>query len=133
MTTTGSRPAVRHRPACPTCHTTLDDDASAARLREELRTAWWSTSDQDPGRITVTRHCGHCQPHTVYIVVCLVCGDGPILAGQLARDVLDSHPQRLPAAVVDELTRTGWRPAVTTHATGWVCGQPTPDHGHGAV
>lgn len=131
--TTGSHSAVQHRPACPTCHTIPADDAGAARMREELLTAWWSYNDQDPGLIDFTRHCGHCQPHTVYILACMVCGDGPILAGQLARDVIDSHPLQLPAAVIDELTRAGWRHAVTTLATGWVCGQPTADHGYGAV
>jgi hypothetical protein len=127
--TTGSHPAVRQQRACPTCRTIPADDAGAARLREELRTAWWSTSDQDPGRLSITRHCGHCQPHTVYILVCMICGDGPILAGQLARDVIDSQPVQLPAVVVDELTRTGWRRAATNHVTGWICSQPTADHG----
>lgn len=131
--TTGSHSAVQHRPACPTCRTIPADDAGAARMREELRTAWWSISDQDPGRIEVTRHCGHCQPHNVYILVCMVCGDGPILAGQLAQTIKDSYPARLPPAVVIELTRTGWRHAVPNLALGWVCGQPTADHGPGAV
>lgn len=31
----------------------------------------------------VTRHCGRCQPHTVYALACLARGDGPLLTGQM--------------------------------------------------
>lgn len=44
--------------------------------------------------MTENRHCGHCQPHTVHIVACLVCGDGPILSGRLAQAVIDTLGQR---------------------------------------
>lgn len=35
-------------------------------MREELLTVWWSTSDQAPDRVSESRYCGRCQPHTVY-------------------------------------------------------------------
>jgi hypothetical protein len=70
--------------------------------------------------VTKSRHCYRCQPHEVYVVACLVCGDGPILAGELAAQALDSTTG-LPQMVLDELARHGWRPA--GNAAGWVCCQ----------
>lgn len=114
----------QHRLGCPSCGGVPNGKVAAARLREELQTDWWSTTDQDPARVVVTRHCGQCQPHTVYAVACLACGDGPLLAGELA-ELADSGPQQLPTIVTSELTRTGWRWIASPHATGRVCCQPT--------
>jgi hypothetical protein len=72
----------------------------------------------------VTRHCGRCQPHTVYAIACLACDDGPLLTGQLAKLARGSDPQQLPTTVTNELTRTGWRWTASPHATGWICCQP---------
>lgn len=52
---------------------------------------------------------------------CLDCGDGPILAGELADTAHDADPQQLPSIVVDQLTAAGWRWATTALASGWVC------------
>jgi hypothetical protein len=84
------------RPVCPTCSWTPANDPEIARLREELETVWWSVTDQDPGQVSVTRHCGQCQPHTVYVVACRICGDGPILAGQLAKLPATPTPSSCP-------------------------------------
>jgi hypothetical protein len=61
----------------------------------------------------------------VYAVACLACGDGPLLARELADFARDTDPAQLPTIVTTELTRTGWRWTATPHATGWVCCQPT--------
>jgi hypothetical protein len=97
----------------------------AARLREELQTEWWSTTSQDPARVVTTLHCGRCQPHTVYAIACLACGDGPLLTGQFAEAARDTDPQGLPAVVTDQLTASGWRWATTSYGAGWVCRQTT--------
>jgi hypothetical protein len=112
------------RLACPGCGSVPTGKTAAARLREELQTDWWSTSSTDPTRIEVTRHCGRCQPHSVYAVACLACGDGPLLTGALAELARNTQPQQLPDLVTSELTHTGWRWTTTPHASGWVCCQP---------
>ena len=109
------------RLVCPACGAVPDGKVAAARLREELQTDCWSTSPDDPARFEVT-HCGRCQPHTVYAVACLACGDGPLLTGGLDHD---TDPQELPDVVISELTRAGWRRADTPHGSGWICCQPT--------
>jgi hypothetical protein len=116
-----SRSRQQHCQVCPTSGWTPDTDAGAERLREELHTVWWSITPAAPSHLALTRHCGQCQPHTVYLEACIVCGDGPILSGHLAQAVIDANPQQLPQVVVDELARTGWRWATTPYATGWVC------------
>src|SRR5437016_1552714 len=72
-----------------------------------------------PGQLTEARHCGRCQPHNVYIVACLMCGDGPILAGELAEAIRDADPQQLPSIVVDQLTTSGWRWGTSAYTSGW--------------
>ena len=113
----------QHRLGCPTCGDAPGNQTEAARLREELQTDWWSTTDQDLSRIVVTRHCGRCQPHTVYALACLACGDGPLLTGSLAELARDTDPQQLPAVVTDQLTASGWQWATTSYGAGWVCCQ----------
>ncbi|MEV6415353.1 hypothetical protein [Kribbella sp. NPDC051718] len=109
------------RLACPSCGDTPGNNSEAARLREELQTEWWSASDQDPARIVVTQHCGRCQPHTVYAMACLACGDGPLLAGELAELARDADPQQLPAVVTEQLIADEWQWATTSSGTGWIC------------
>ena len=106
---------------------------AAARLREEIQTNWWSTSTIDPGRVDVAQYCGRCQPHSVYAVACLACGDGPLLTGELAELARDTEPQQLPELVTSELTRAGWRWADTTHGSGWICCQPATTASAAAV
>lgn len=126
-------PAGSQRLACPGCGTVPNGKIVAARLREELQTEWWSTSSAEPALIQLTRHCGRCQPHTVYAVACLACGDGPLLTGDLADLARDADPQQLPPAVTERLTAEGWHWATTSsYGTGWICRtdaaaqQPTP-------
>jgi hypothetical protein len=57
----------------------------------------------------------------VYVVACLVCGDGPILADQLAETGRDANPQQISGTVVDQLTATGWRWGAGNTISGWVC------------
>jgi hypothetical protein len=118
--TTSQQPS-RSGQHCPTCSWAPHSSSEAKRLREELQTAWWSVAEANPDQVIQTRHCGRCQPHTVYVVACLVCGDGPILSGHLAEATLDADPQQLPAVVVDQLTAAGWRWGTGTLASGWVC------------
>ncbi|MFG1626255.1 helix-turn-helix domain-containing protein [Kribbella sp. NPDC049227] len=122
--TTAEGPAGQGRLVCPGCGSVPDGEIAAARLRDELQTESWSTAGTDPGRVEVTRHCGRCQPHTVYAIACLACGDGPLLTGELVELARETEPQRPPETVVDQLTATGWRWATTTSGDGWVC----PEH-----
>lgn len=117
----GTASAVRQHPTCPSCRRQPHTSAEADQLREDLQTVWWSTALDNPAQIVATRHCSRCQPHEVYVVACLMCGDGPILAGQLAKLTLDSDPQRLPPVVVDQMTATGWRWGSGHRISGWVC------------
>ncbi|MGC4939830.1 recombinase family protein [Kribbella sp. DT2] len=121
--------ANQHRLSCPGCGSVPNGKVAAARLREELQTEWWSTTDTDPAKIVVTRHCGRCQPHTVYAMACLACGDGPLLTGPLADVARDTDPQRLPAVVADQLTAAGWQWTTTSYGSGWLCCQ-IPSQGH---
>jgi DNA invertase Pin-like site-specific DNA recombinase len=109
------------RLACPGCGAVPNGKIAAARLREELQTEWWSTTGTAPARIQVTHHCGRCQPHTVYALACLACGDGPLLTGQLAEVTHDTELQELPAVVTSQLTASGWQWATTSYGAGWVC------------
>ncbi|HEY0616397.1 MAG TPA: recombinase family protein [Kribbella sp.] len=123
---TANEPASAAGPqrlACPGCGTVPNGKIVAARLREEVQTDWWSTTDTDPDRIVVTQHCGRCQPHSVYALACLACGDGPLLTGELAELARDTEPQELPAVVTNQLTATGWQWATTSYGAGWVCRQ----------
>lgn len=117
------------RRGCPTCGDAPGNQTDAARLREELQTEWWSTTGRDPDQIVVKRHCGRCQPHTVYAMACLACGDGPLLTGQLAEIARDTGPQQLPAVVTDQFAAAGWQWTTTSYGAGWVCcqaaGQPS--------
>jgi hypothetical protein len=113
--------AGRHHPVCPTCGWAPNSGSEAERLREELQTFWWSVTEANPDQVIQTRHCGRCQPHTVYVVACMVCCDGSILAGQLANDTLGSDPHQLPSIVVDQLTAARWRRGTSELASGWVC------------
>ncbi|MFF1818410.1 recombinase family protein [Kribbella sp. NPDC058245] len=122
-TSAPTSPAGPQRLACPGCGTVPNGKTVAARLREELQTEWWSTS-ANGDRIQVTRHCGRCQPHTVYAVACLACGDGPLLTGELADVARDTDPQELPEVVVSELIRTGRCWTETSYGNGWVCCRP---------
>jgi DNA invertase Pin-like site-specific DNA recombinase len=114
-------PAGQQRRGCPTCGDVPSNQTEAARLREELQTEWWSTTDTAPDRIVRTRHCGRCQPHTVYAMACLACGDGPLLTGHLADLARDTDPQALPAVVTDQLTADGWQWTTTSYGAGWIC------------
>jgi hypothetical protein len=111
----------QHRPVCPTCGWAPHSGSETERLREELQTVWWSVTTTPPGQVIQTRHCGRCQPHNVYVVACLVCGDGPILAGPLADATRDADPQQLPTIVVDQLATAGWRRGTGALTLGWVC------------
>lgn len=123
-TITSSEASGPRRLVCPGCGAVPDGKVAAARLREELRTDWWSTTSTGPDRIEVSRHCGQCQPHTVHAIACLACGDGPLLTGRLAELTRDADPQQLPDVVIDQLTASGWQWATTSYGAGWICCRP---------
>jgi hypothetical protein len=92
-------------------------------LRDELLTEWWAVDPLNRATVTTSRrYCHHCRPTDVYLVACLACGDGPLLAGELAALALTSKPA-LPPVVAEVLTKNGWRQRdeVRGKGPGWVC------------
>jgi hypothetical protein len=104
---------------CPSCGWQPDAEADRIRLREDLATEWWAADPDRAGAVVKSRHCVRCQPHQVYVVACFACGDGPILAGDLAMMALDSEEDGPPAPIREILEQNGWRPAL--NGAGWVC------------
>lgn len=108
-----------HRRRCPSCGWCPDVWIQQRELRDDLETVWWSIDPRDPAQVVEGRHCVQCQPHRVYPVACRACGDGPILADELAEQASTTGVGGLPPAVTDLLVLNGWRPALD--GSGWVC------------
>jgi hypothetical protein len=116
--------ASRALPAsCPSCGWHAESDADKSMLRDELLTEWWAVDPLTSSMVTTSQqYCHHCRPVDVYLVACLACGDGPLLAGELATLALTNKPA-LPPLVADVLTENGWRQLadVRGKGPGWVC------------
>lgn len=86
---------------CFGCGTAAQDPSQAA----DLATPWLLPAES--GAVRMARFCRACAPTgEVGEIECLGCGDGPLLAGELAdADLLTG------AAIDSWLAATGWRPA----------------------
>lgn len=116
---------VRQREAmrasrCPTCGNEPVEARARWQQRQDLAIVWLYP---DPGRpddaVVETHHCAHCQPHQQFqTIVCPLCGDGPMVAGDLA----DATPdERTPPPTVRRwLDEQAWR---DDPDAGLVCGQ----------
>lgn len=69
----------------------------------------WLHADPDqPSQLIARQHCRHCQPdQDVADIACTVCGDGPILTGELAATVTEADDQ--PEPLRRWLTDAGWQ------------------------
>jgi DNA invertase Pin-like site-specific DNA recombinase len=99
--------AAMRASACPTCG---NDPVSAGerwRQRQDLAITWLYPDPASELRVVKRVHCSACQPHQrVATVVCQLCGDGPLLAGDLAAGATDELP---PAVVRPWLVNQGWQ------------------------
>lgn len=106
---------------CPSCGT---DPGRSARDRwqqwQDLAITWLYPDPQRPGAVSERHHCASCQPHEqVSVLECPRCGDGPMLAGELADQ---AAPPAGPVRVW--LTEHGWHEDAEH---GLVCGtHPAP-------
>ncbi len=77
--------APRASRACPGCAYDPRTREEATAQRADLAVTWLCADPDRPGQVLTRRHCRRCQPHSpVADIACVVCGDGPILAGALA-------------------------------------------------
>jgi len=105
--THGARITPKSR-ACPSCGHEPTTREEATAQRADLAVTWLSADPHRPGQLLLRQHCHHCQPHhPVLDVACAVCGDGPILAGDLATDLTDAGPP--PKPVQQWLAADGWQ------------------------
>lgn len=102
---------------CPTCGNEPVEARGRFQQRQDLAIVWLYTDPDQPGAVIEQRHCAGCQPHHhVATIVCPLCGDGPMVAGDLADLMPD--PANPPAAVRGWLTGHGWHDAT---GDGLVC------------
>jgi len=94
--------------ACPACGHEPRTREEATTQRADLAVTWLSTEPGRPGQVLTRRHCRRCQPHgPVVDIACAVCGDGPILAGDLATAAIDASTP--PEPVQQCLSADGWQ------------------------
>lgn len=92
-------------------------ETPADPLQQLLMSAVWLIPGPDGP--TTACYCRACPPvGPITDLTCLLCGDGPLLVGDLAADPDDA----LPAAAQDWLTAAGWR------LDGPVCPACRPHH-----
>jgi len=101
-------PAPRASRACPSCGHDPRTRAEATAQRADLAVTWLSADPDRLGQVLTRRHYRHCQPHSpVADIACVVCGDGPILAGALAAAVTGAGSP--PEPVQRWLAAEGWQ------------------------
>jgi DNA invertase Pin-like site-specific DNA recombinase len=104
---------------CPTCGNEPSAAGERWRQRQDLAITWLYPDPQHPDRVLERRHCVASQPHQeVATVICAKCGDGPLLANDLAAYATDNNP---PTAVRRWLITQGWQTHPKLHC---------PDHPH---
>jgi DNA invertase Pin-like site-specific DNA recombinase len=92
---------------CPVCAFTAATGPDRFQLRRDLAVLWLYADPDHPHGVRVAQHCQRCQPHQhLAVVECARCGQGPMVAGDLA-DQVDG--ERLPDLVLRRLERAGWR------------------------
>ena len=100
--------APRTSRACPGCGHEPRTREEATTQRADLAVTWLSTEPGRPGQVLPRRHCRRCQPHAPVVdIACAVCGDGPILAGNLATATTDAGAP--PESVQHWLAADGWQ------------------------
>jgi len=105
--THGARITPKSR-ACPSCGHEPTTREEATTQRADLAVTWLSADPHRPGQLLPRQHCRHCQPHgPVLDIACAMCGDGPILAGDLATAAIDAGPP--PKPVQQWLAADGWQ------------------------
>jgi len=105
--TRGPRITPKSR-ACPSCGHEPTTREEATTQRADLALTWLRTDPNRPGQLLPRQHCHHCQPHgPVVDIACTVCGDGPILAGDLATAATDAGTP--PKPVQQWLAADGWQ------------------------
>ncbi|MDG3013672.1 recombinase family protein [Speluncibacter jeojiensis] len=103
-----SAPPRRTPRACPSCGHEPTTRAEAAHQRADLAVTWLYRDPDVPGNVVARNHCRSCQPEDPAVdIACTVCGDGPILTGELAGG--DDSNEGLPRPVQRWLTDAGWR------------------------
>lgn len=104
LTTATTRASV-----CPTCGTAANSAHERFHLRRDLAELWLYADSGQPHGVRVRRHCRRCQPHEhLAVLECARCGQGPILAGELADQAQDAT---VPTLVAHRLELAGWRTA----------------------
>jgi len=94
--------------ACPGCGHEPRTREEATTQRSDLAVSWLCTDPGRPGQLLTRRHCRRCQPHgPVVDIACVVCVDGPILAGDLATAAIDTSTP--PEPVQQWLAADGWQ------------------------
>jgi len=100
--------APRTSRACPGCGHEPTTREEATTQRADLAVTWLCTDPNRPERLLPRQHCRHCQPHgPVVDIACAVCGDGPILAGDLATAAINAGTP--PEPVQQRLSADGWQ------------------------
>ena len=93
--------------ACPTCGHEPLDAQTRRRQRQDMEITWLYPDPASQLRVVERVHCSACQPHQqVATVVCELCGDGPLLAGDLAAAADDDLPSSM---VLEWLVDKGWQ------------------------
>ncbi|MFZ2176776.1 MAG: recombinase family protein [Rhodococcus sp. (in: high G+C Gram-positive bacteria)] len=104
--------------ACSTCGHEPTTRAEAAHQRADLAVIWLHPDPTTVGEVITGHHCRRCQPEPPVIdIACTLCGDGPILVG----DLVIGADDRLPLPAQRWLAAEGW------------CVSPKllcPDHAH---
>lgn len=100
--------ATRDQLACPGCGHRPSHWREIPQHRHDLAITWLYTDPEHPDRVIERRHCAACQPHHhIGLVECAVCGDGSVLAGELAAQTSDqTNP---PPSLRRWLHERGWR------------------------
>ncbi|WP_147283528.1 Hin recombinase [Rhodococcus sp. AG1013] len=94
--------------ACPSCGHEPATRSEAAHQRADLAVSWLYLDSEVPGVIIARHHCRSCQPEEPAVdVACTVCGDGPILVGELAIGAATNSAP--PEPVQRWLTEEGWQ------------------------
>jgi len=104
------------RLACTTCGHRPLSLRDLHRYRQDLLEPWLYLDQDRPGEVVERHHCARCQPHdSASALACAVCGDGPLLAGELADQVRN---ERTPPNLA---RRAGWTSTAgaRTHASAW--------------
>ncbi len=100
--------APRTPRACPSCGHEPTTREEATTQRADLAVTWLSTDPDRPGQLLPQHHCRRCQPHhPVVDIACTVCGDGPILTGNLATATTNADTP--PKPVQHWLAADGWQ------------------------